>query len=190
MDILRHNTMNRKERIAKLRKIAQANPPAGTTAQSDATTTANNTSTTNPTLPNSPLASTVLPTLTVGWGSNQVPYIDKVVSIFDRTTIAQTNGKYNFKSLWDTRFPSGVDDQYVTPVKDMIKLFRKVWISFLNSGNAYQKALTGVEMVSKINSILDATEFKLMLQQSSSFFPASDMRQLLQSMTGNANATA
>lgn len=179
--------MNRKDRIAVLKKIAQANPPSATTAQSDTTTTANNTSTTNPTLPNSPSASILLPTLTVGWGSNQVPYIDKVVSIFDMVTISQTNSKYNFKSLWDTRFPSGVDDQYVTPVKDMIKLFRKVWISFLNSGNAYQKVLTGAEMISKINSILDSTEFKLMLQQSATFFPASDMRQLLQNMTANSN---
>lgn len=177
--------MNRKERIEKLKKIAQQ--AAATTTTAPAPNSAGTPAqTAAPATPNSPKASILLPTLNTGWGSNIVPFIDDTIQSFDAATISLTNGKYNFKSLWDTRFPSGTDDQYVTPTKDFLKLFRKVYISFLNSGNAFSKLLAPADMTNKINSILDAQEFKLMLQQGTTFpLRADQVRQKLMSMSSN-----
>lgn len=130
--------MDRKERLKILERMAQA---VGTTMP-----------------PASPTTSTLFPSITIGWDSSRVPYVNRIVSLLDAAAGIGTNGKYTFKSLWDQKFPAGAASEFTSPVKDLLQLFNKVFAQFLNNGIAFQKALNTNEVRQRVSYILNAPE--------------------------------
>lgn len=138
--------MDRKERIAIIKRIAQ--------------TASTQTSSPTPVIPaqKSSSASTLFPSINIGWDSGRVIYINRIISMMDMATAIGTNNKYNFQKLWNARFPSGAESEFTSPVKDLLILFRKMFIQFLNSSTPFQKALSSTEVSQRINVILQSPE--------------------------------
>jgi len=146
--------MHRKERLKILERIAQA---AGTTTQQGAQTQA---------IPpqRSPAASTLFPSITIGWDTSRVPYINRIISLLDAAVGTGTNGKYTFKTLWDNKFPAGAESEFTSPVKDVLALLRKAFTNFLNNGVVFQKPLNSGEVIQRINALLNSLELSKLEQ--------------------------
>ena len=144
--------MNRKERIKILEKIAQQTGTP-TTTQGAAVTPR----------PSSSI-STLFPSVSIGWDSTRVPYINKIVASLDLAAAAGTNNSYNFKTLWDQKFPAGIDSQFTSPVKDILSLLRKINLQFLNNGVPFQKALNTGDVKQRVSAILTAPEISKLEQ--------------------------
>jgi len=145
--------MNRKDRMKALERMAQA---AGTNTSTTGTQGAPNAAA--PPAQRSPSASTVFPSIVTGWDSSRVVYVNNIVGQLDAATSKGTNNKYNFQKLWDAKFPTGADSEFTSPVKDLLVLFRKVFMQFLNNGVPFQKALNSAEVTQRVNAILSAPE--------------------------------
>ena len=145
--------MNRKERMKALERMAQA---TGTTTNTTGTPGA--TSAAAPPAQRSASASTLFPSVVTGWDSSRVVYVNKIVGQLDAAVGKGTNGKYNFQKLWNAKFPTGAESEFTSPVKDLLVLFRKVFMQFLNNGVPFQKPLNNGEVTQKVNVILSAPE--------------------------------
>lgn len=145
--------MNRKERMKALERIAQA---AGTTTSTIGTQGA--TPAAAPPAQRSASASTLFPSVGIGWDPSRVVYVNKIVGQLDAAAGKGTNGKYNFQKLWDAKFPTGAESEFTSPVKDLLVLFRKIFMLFLNNGVPFQKPLNSGEVTQKVNAILLAPE--------------------------------
>lgn len=144
--------MNRKERMKILERIAQS---AGTTGTG---TSGSSAPSANQPLPvpvqKSPAASSVFPSLGIGWDQSRVVYANNIVAMLDRAVAAGTNQKYNFKSLWDNRFPAGAASEFGPPVSDILGLFGMVFRQILNNASPFRQALTAGEMNQRLNAVL------------------------------------
>jgi hypothetical protein len=147
--------MNRKERMKALGRMAQA---AGTTSTTSTTGTQGAASAAAPPVQRSASASTVFPSITVGWDSSRVVYVNKVVGQLDAATGKGTSNKYNFQKLWDAKFPAGAESEFTSPVKDLLVLFRKVFVYFLNNGIPFQTQLNSGQVTQRVNVILTSPE--------------------------------
>lgn len=145
--------MNRKERLKILERIAQT---TGTTTPTTGITGA--TSAAAPPVQRSASASTLFPSLVRGWDPSRVVYVNRIVGQLDAAAGKGTMGKYNFQKLWDAKFPTGAESEFTSPVKDLLVLFRKVFMQFLNGGVPFQKALNNGEVTQRVNVILSAPE--------------------------------
>jgi hypothetical protein len=151
--------MNLKERIKALERLAQSAASTGTQgAQTGTQGTGQGAQTSVQPPQRSPAASTLFPAVTIGWDSSRVPYVNRIVSMLDIATGIGTNGRYNFKILWDNKFPAGTDSEFASPVKDLLILFRRVYLQFLNNGVNFQKPLNTGEIIQRVNAILNAPE--------------------------------
>lgn len=144
--------MNRKERMKILERIAQSAGTTGTGTSGPSAPTAKQ----SPPVPvqKSPAASSVFPSLGVGWGQSRVVYANNIVSMLDRAVSAGTNQKYNFKYLWDNKFPAGVQSEFGPPVSDIMALFAVVFRQILNNSLPFRIALTSGEMNQRLNAVL------------------------------------
>lgn len=153
--------MSRKARMKVLERIAQA---AGTTGTTGTTGTGNTGPSTTPAQTNqlpvqrSPSALTLFPSLSVGWDASRVPYINQIVSMMDLATASGTQNKYNFKILWDAKFPLGPESEFASPVKDLLVLFRNVFKNLLNNGIPFREALNTGQVMQRVNAVLQAPE--------------------------------
>jgi hypothetical protein len=138
--------MNRKERLKVLERIAQTTGQQGAPQASTAPP------------PASPAASTLFPSVAVGWDSSRVPYINRIISRLDAAVGLGTQGKYTFKILWDNKFPAGVESEFTSPVKDVLVLLRRAFINFLNNGVVFQKPLNTGEIIPRVNALLNSAE--------------------------------
>jgi hypothetical protein len=150
--------MNRKERMKALERMAQAAGTTSTTSTTSTTGTQGAASAAAPPVQRSASASTVFPSITVGWDSSRVVYVNKVVGQLDAATSKGTSNKYNFQKLWDAKFPAGAESEFTSPVKDLLVLFRKVFMYFLNNGVPFQTQLNAGQVTQRVNVILSAPE--------------------------------
>lgn len=159
--------MNRKERIKILEKLAQAAGTTGTTGTTGTGTSgpSNTTTQTSPlTIQRSPAASIIFPSLATGWDASRVPYINQVASMLDISVGSATQNKYNFRILWDSKFPAGPESEYASPTKDLLVLFRQVFKQFLNNGIPFRQPLNAGEVTQRVNAVLQAPEISKLEQ--------------------------
>lgn len=154
--------MNRKERLAALRRIAQTTGNTSTTTTSTSQQGTPQASTAPP-APSS-AASILFPTVSVGWDASRVPYINRIIARLDAAVGLGTQGQYTFNKLWYAGFPSGVESDFTSPVKDVLFLLRRAFVNFLNSGINFQKPLNTGEIIQRINSLLNSPELSKLQQ--------------------------
>lgn len=142
-------------RIKILQRIAQTvvSQPANTE-----TTTAN--APTNTTVPPdpSPLASSLYPTIRVGFDPARVVIIENLIRTLSLATNIATNGKYNLQNLKNQNFqfdPSGL----TTPdQKNLTVFFLKVYKTLLNAGQPFTAVVSADQLQKSVLYLLQSPE--------------------------------
>ena len=108
-------------------------------------------------------ASSLMPTLSTGWGP-LTGAINGLVKSVDSVIMAGTDNKHNFESLFQNGFPAGVDSEYPppNPTKDAISFGRLIFTNILNNGvqHPFNTPLRNVDMRNRINILLQSPQLQ------------------------------
>ena len=143
-----------KVRLKILQKIAQTVPSDPTTSTATPNATTNAAVAPDP----SPLASSLYPTIRVGWDSARVSIIESLVRTLSMAANIATNGKYNLQILRNQNFqfdPSSLTD---SDQKNLMVFFLKVYKTLLNAGQPFTQALTPDQVTAMIPYLLQSPE--------------------------------
>jgi len=138
-------------RLKTLQKIAQ------TTTPTDSTTTP---PTTQPVAGNPTSVSvSMFPTVDLGWGSNNISYIQKIIDTLNVAMYQLSNTRIDFNKLKQQNF--NVDaSAYVAALKGMVALSQQIYQTILtNNGTLYKAALTPEQKKALIDGIKGSTAF-------------------------------
>jgi hypothetical protein len=129
-------------RLKILKKIAQTNAPAETPPMSQP-------------VAGNPAAVSVsaFPTTNLGWGSNNISYIQKIIDALNVTIYQLSNGKTDFDKLEQQNFNFDAST-YTDPLKGIIALANSIFETVLtNNGVDYKQALTPEQKKNIIDDI-------------------------------------
>lgn len=144
-----------KLRLKLLTKLAQtvvSQPATSNTVTPNATTNA-----AVPPDP-SPLASSLYPTIRVGFDSARVSIIETLVKMLSSAINIATNGKYNFQNLRNQNFQFDPSSLSSPDQKNLLVFFLKVYKTLLNGGQPFTAALTADQVKQMVPFLLQSPE--------------------------------
>jgi hypothetical protein len=143
-----------KVRLKILQKIAQTVPSDPTTSTATPNTTTNAAVAPDP----SPLASSLYPSIRVGWDSARVAIIESLVRSLSSAANIATNGQYNLQTLRNQNFQFDPSSFTSPDQKNLLVFFLKVYKTLLNAGQAFTQALTADQVSQMIPYLLQSPE--------------------------------
>lgn len=144
-----------KLRLKILTRLAQATGAIPTTSTTNVPATSNNTAV--PPDP-SPLASSLYPSIRIGFDSARVAIIDSLVRILSSAANIATNGKYNLQNLRNQNFLFDPSEFASPDQKNLMVFFQKVYKTLLNNGQAFTVAVSAEQLQQMIPFLLQSPE--------------------------------
>src|SRR5579864_8569697 len=144
-----------KFRLKLLTKLAQT--VVSQPATSNATTPNTTTNAAVPPDP-SPLASSLYPTIRVGFDPARVSIIETLVKMLSLGANIATNGKYNFQNLRNQNFQFDPSSLTSPDQKNLLVFFLKVYKTLLNGGQPFTTAVTADQVKQMVPFLLQSPE--------------------------------
>ena len=141
-------------RLKILRKLAQTVPSEPTTDTATSNPTTNAAPPPNP----SPSASSLYPTLRVGFDPARVSIIEGLVRMLSSAINISTNGKYNFQTLKNQNFQFNPSSFTSPDQKNLMVFFLKVYKTLLNGGQPFTQAVTAAQVAQMVPYLLQSPE--------------------------------
>lgn len=155
-----------KLRLKMLNKLAQAVPgapgsPASPASPASPTATTTPTSTTAAVVPPPPAF-----TASGAWGwmgnvynSASVGFLNALVGILNTALHYSSQGKHNWQTLRNNSFNVDPSGEKSVDTKNMLNLSKLVYQSYLNGGNQFPAQVTGAQIATWNNAVLQAQPY-------------------------------